>query len=548
MKKTRRIAAMLAALTLAACSVAPMMMTAGAEDVAPTEAASVTTTIEVKDGENVSGKYSAYQILTATVNEDAGAYTYHLNTKYEDILKFVTGATDEAGVLEFIGNLTSSPDKATVGTQEDGKPTNMRAFADMVYAEIREAKLVADKDTENGTFASVDQGYYLIAQNVSADAGTTASLVMVDTAGDKQLTVTTKKDLPTFTKEIGDRNDTTDNAVSGDWDEDYTWGTDADHDKFARDEVPFRLTATLPSDYDSYEHYTLDFHDDLQEDVFGEVTIKAVYLLHGDAKTPIAETTGYTKEAGCTATHGNTAHADGCDFTVLIKDLKTAVATATAGDKVVVEYTAPFTGATIVGDAGNWNTGTLEYSNNPYNSGYGENDNTTNKTPEVDVVAFTYKTIINKVDSNSNPLEGAEFTLKKILKDGSEVEITKVETTPGTTFTFDGLDDGDYVLEETKTPAGYNSIEPITFTVNPTHGEKALTDLNGNPKVGEIEFSKTLSATQADLAANIVNESGNKLPSAGGIGTTLFYVVGGALVAGAGVTLITKKRIKDSNK
>lgn len=546
MKKTRRFAAIAAAAVMTAALAVPMSMSSFAEETTPITS-SVTTTIKVTDGETVSGSYNAYQILTATVNSAAEAYTYHVNPKYEEALKEVTGAEDEAGILAFISGLTSTTG-TTAGTEEDGKPTNMRAFADQVYAKIK--TMDADKTTTTGTFESVAQGYYLIAQNVEADASTTASLVMVDTAGDTELTVTTKKDLPTFTKEIGDRNDTTDNAISAEWNAgDYTWGIDADHDKFASDAVPFRLTATLPSDYDSYDHYTLNFHDDLQADVFGDATIKAVYVVGADGtkKADIANT-AYTKEDGCDATHG-AEHGDGCDFTVLIKDLKTAVATATAGDKVVVEYTAPFTADTIVGSAGNWNTGTLEYSNNPYNSGYGNPDNTTNKTPEVDVVAFTYKTIINKVDNQNQPLSGAKFTLEKVLKDGSKVAISTVEPTPDTIFTFEGLDDGNYVLTESETPAGYNPIEPIEFTVTATHSDKALTVLSGAPTVDDaIEFEVTLDATHADLAADVVNESGNKLPSTGGIGTTLFYVVGGTLVAGAGVTLITKKRIKDSNK
>ena len=83
MKKTRKIAALIAALTLATCSIAPVMMTASATDDA-------TTTITITDGTEVSGSYSAYQILTATVNEAAGAYTYHLNSDYATILQTVT--------------------------------------------------------------------------------------------------------------------------------------------------------------------------------------------------------------------------------------------------------------------------------------------------------------------------------------------------------------------------------------------------------------------------------------------------------------------------
>ncbi len=222
----------------------------------------------------------------------------------------------------------------------------------------------------------------------------------------------------------------------------------------------------------------------------------------------------------------------------------TTTTTAAAGDEVIVEYTAPFTASTVVGPAGNWNTGLLEYSNNPYNSGYGAADNTTSQTEEDSVVAFTYTVEINKVKSdNTTALAGAAFKLEKVLPGTDQKTVVREFTLAEnlTTFTFEGLDDGTYILTETEVPDGYNGIDPITFTVSAEHANEALGTLNGEPTVdGAIEFT----ATDGVLAANVVNESGNILPSTGGIGTTLFYVVGGTLVAGAGVTLIAKKRMK----
>lgn len=516
MKKTRRFAAIAAAAMMTAALAVPMMgMHAFAEG---EEAAKITISDSQEDA---AQNYSAYQLLTATVNSEAGAYTYKLNDKYTTILQDATRKTTEDEILKAIG----------VYNAED-----LDAFADQVYRAIKGAGITADATTANGTFESVAQGYYLIAQNIGT-AGT-ATRVIVDTKGDTELKVTTKKNLPSFTKEIGDINDS-EKTASADWNAaDYTWGTDADHDKFAKDEVPFRLTATLPDDYARYEHYTLDFHDDLQKDVFGEATIKAVYVADADG-AKVADITAYEMAGGCGTTHG-AAHADGCDFTVLIKDLKTACV-AEAGNKVVVEYTAPFTDETIVGAEGNWNTGTLEYSNNPYNSGYGEEDDTHSKTPEVNVVAFTYQTVINKVDQKGDALAGAEFTLEKVLADGIKKLITVVKPDEST-FKFEGLDDGTYVLSETEVPDGYNGIEPIEFTVEANHDGKTLTTLQGNPtEDGAIELTATLAT--GVLAANVENHSGSILPSTGGIGTALFYVVGGVLVVGAGVTLITKKRV-----
>ncbi|MGM9538975.1 MAG: SpaA isopeptide-forming pilin-related protein, partial [Candidatus Onthomonas sp.] len=115
----------------------------------------------------------------------------------------------------------------------------------------------------------------------------------------------------------------------------------------------------------------------------------------------------------------------------------------------------------------------------------------------------------------------------------------------GTTFTFSGLDDGDYRLTETTTPAGYNTIEDIYFTITAEHeiesDNPALTSLSGNVTTGEITF--TSSTTEGSLSTNVVNKAGSTLPETGGMGTTIFYVLGGILVVGAVVLLVTKKRM-----
>ena len=127
----------------------------------------------------------------------------------------------------------------------------------------------------------------------------------------------------------------------------------------------------------------------------------------------------------------------------------------------------------------------------------------------------------------------------------------QVETEPDTIFTFSGLDDGYYRLTETKAPEGYNKLEsPIEFTISATHDENSsdpkLTDLTGNVTSGEATFTSSLTGeTDGSLTTNVVNKSGTQLPSTGGIGTTIFYVVGGILMAGAAVLLITKRRAEN---
>ena len=107
---------------------------------------------------------------------------------------------------------------------------------------------------------------------------------------------------------------------------------------------------------------------------------------------------------------------------------------------------------------------------------------------------------------------------------------------------FTGLNAGTYTLTETQTPAGYNTIAPITFTISATQTNSS--EVEG----GAIIWNSNNGAIKPDAAngvfdATIVNEAGTLLPSTGGMGTTLFYVLGGVLVVGAVVLLITKKRM-----
>lgn len=204
----------------------------------------------------------------------------------------------------------------------------------------------------------------------------------------------------------------------------------------------------------------------------------------------------------------------------------------------------------------------LEYSNNPNDTQGGE----IGKTPDDTVIVFTYKLIVNKTKSNGDALAGADFKLEKKNSDGTYTAVTRKTTATvdpekneipvadnagktATRFTFTGLDDGEYKLTETTTPAGYNTIAPIEFTVTAEHtilsDNPALTTLNGNPVSGEITL--TPSTDNSSLSTNIVNQAGTELPETGGMGTTILYVIGAILVIGAGILLVTKKRM-NANK
>lgn len=143
-------------------------------------------------------------------------------------------------------------------------------------------------------------------------------------------------------------------------------------------------------------------------------------------------------------------------------------------------------------------------------------------------------------------MAGAGFTLYKKDSSGNWNAVSD-EITGVTTFTFSGLDDGDYKLSETTTPNGYNTIDDITFTVTADHDVKsdspALNSLSGDVTTGSLTFASNITEDDASLTTNVVNKKGATLPSTGGMGTTILYVVGTILVLAAGILLVTKKRM-----
>lgn len=184
----------------------------------------------------------------------------------------------------------------------------------------------------------------------------------------------------------------------------------------------------------------------------------------------------------------------------------------------------------------------MEFSNNPNSTQGGEDKGT---TPVDKVIVFTYKAIVNKKDSSKRPLTGAEFTLYKKVN-GNYVEVTKVLEIEngGTTFTFTGLDDGEYKLEETTTPEGYNTMAPIEFNIEATHDETSadpqLNTLTGNKLNGEVLF--TPKTTEGTLETDVINYKGSELPETGGMGTTVLYAAGTLMILAAAAFLVMKKK------
>lgn len=381
--------------------------------------------------------------------------------------------------------------------------------------------------TKTDTSYAAAPGYYLIKDKDGFVSGNDANtLYITKVVGD--VTISPKSDVPSFEKKVKDTNDTT--GETSDWQDsaDYDFG----------DKVPFQLKATLPSNYADYKTYYLAFHDVEETGLsFNADSVKvAVDGKAVDAVNYTVKTTGLT---------------DGCTFEVVFTDLKTAVAAAKAGSVITVDYTSTLTEQAVLGNQGNVNKAKLQFSNNP-NSEQGGESTPTGETPWDNVIVFTYEVVVNKVNENKEALKGAAFKLEKKLNGGTTTPVKEFTAGEDTSFTFSGLDDGDYILTETATPAGYNTIKPITFTVTAEHniewttGERVdvLTKLNGNAASGEITFTAGLPA--GSLTTNVVNVKGSNLPSTGGMGTVLLYVAGIAVFVLAGATLVMALRRRNA--
>lgn len=461
----------------------------------------------------------------------AGATTYTITapatTHQYEIYQIFTG--------DLSGEILSNVKWGKNGTGTEGQPvastiidelTAVNSKSDREKLDVVEKYAKLDSTPvatiSNSGIYSAAAGYYLIKDKDNTVSGTdTYTTYIVQVVGD--VTISPKSNVPSFEKKVKDTNDT--EGVTSDWQD------SADYD--IGDAVPFKLEGTVSSKYADYKTYYFAFHDQAETGLtFNKDSVK-VYVDGNEI------TSGYSVE---------TSPADGDTFEVVFANLKT-IATVQAGSKITVEYTATLNDKAVLGSQGNVNKAKLEFSNNPNEEQDSSKKPETGETPWDNVIVFTYQVVVNKVDGNKQPLTGAEFKLEKVLNDNSKKTVAVVKSNGGTTFTFKGLDDGNYILTETVTPARYNTIEPIKFTVAANHNvawdgtnrTDILTSLSGNATSGTATF--TANANKSELTTNVVNQSGATLPGTGGIGTTIFYVIGGLLMAAAAVLLITKKRM-----
>lgn len=457
--------------------------------------------------------YEAYQIFTGDLKTNDNGEKVLSNVKWGTGVTY-SGTKSAADVAKALGEKENIENKMTIDQ-----------LIDKLTLTTPVKTVASSTDSTSTVIDKLAAGYYLLKDKDGTQANTSDAYTkfIVQVVGNSEVEV--KSDVPTVEKKVKDKYDT-DGTTS-------EWQDSADYD--INDEIPYQITGTMPDNIADYTTYQYLFTDTMS---------KGLTFKNGSAKIMIGDkdvTSSFT-EAVSTQENGPTVVTWTCDNLKGINNV-----TLDANTTVVVTYNAKLNENAVIGSAGNDNKVNLTYSNNPNKGGEGE----TGKTPDDKNIVFTYKAVVNKVDKDSNPLKGAGFTLQKEYKkeDGTTEyrDVKKIEAGDTTTFEFTGLDDGNYKLIESTTPAGYNTIDPIKFTISATHEEKSddpkLLTLSGDVISGEATFTAVKDA--GSLTTDVVNKPGSQLPETGGMGTTVLYVLGGVLVAlAAAYVIYTKKHEK----
>ena len=479
MKLSRKILSLVLALVM----VMGLAATAFAEEGGETTTETGRITIE----NALSGEtYHAYQILyLESYNVEKNIYAYKANSAWVDWLK-------------------EDSQKKYVSINPQGYVTWVEGASAADFAKAAKGQLSGKtpdgsaKPTADGsaTISDLKLGYYLVDSTVGA-------LCELNTTN-PNMKITDKNTRPTIKKEVQE-------------DSDDTWGDVNDAD--IGQTVKFKSTVSAKPGARKYV-----VHDKMVSQLeFVSVTSITV----GD--TTLTKGTDYT-----VVTTGLT---DGCTFH--IEFAETYLDSINADTNIVINYTAKLTSDAVAG-TGYVNETWLDYGDSQHT----EHDTTTTYTWKLPIYKY------HKDGETQKALAGAEFILYKgseeLNRDYAQVtngkltgwtktkaDATRLVSDNNGMIEVEGLDADTYYLEETKAPGGYNKLAgpvkvEISHTVSVEGADMTHTLKQDSTNVGKVE---------------IENKSGTELPSTGGIGTTIFYVLGSILVIGAAVLLITKKRM-----
>ena len=501
---------------------------------------------------------------TITINDSVDGYTYEAYQVFKGDLSgnilsniewgdgvnttnIISALKADATIgADFSDEVTTAAEVAEVVSKFGDGTAKSKAFAKVIGANL--STTTSGEADSDGNITKLPAGYYIVKNNaVPADGSYTNFILKVI----KDETVTPKRDVPTLEKKVKE-----DVAYTEDGGYGAGYNDVADYD--IGDDVPFELIGTLPDNFASYETYSYMFTDTLSNGLtLNDGTVK-VYL-DTDKKAP----------AGATDITSNFTFAvdpnNAQKFTVSCDNIK-GIDGITENSIIIVQYTAELNSNAVIGLDGNENTASLTFSNNPNGTGEG-------KTPDDKVIVFTYELDVTKVNGadTTEKLKDAEFTLQNSDNKYAKVDAggkllgwvdSEVTDEEGTTtlksdanglFKVTGIDDGTYTLTETKAPAGYNKLaNPITLVVDATTTNVQNWSGTASDALTALKIRvDDASAVPGDVSSGIVstsvkNNKGSVLPSTGGIGTTIFYVCGGIIVAAAAVLLIVKLRKREA--
>ena len=483
MKHARKLTSLLLALVM----VFALAVTVAADGTTGTTGTGSITVDNPIEGQN----YTAYKIFDV-VYDDQDHYSYTIKDDSE-WYQTVSGYATEANGLKLTQvNGTNTYVVTTTGA------FSAPPFADALKAAVngKTGKTLAVADGK-ATATDLDLGYYFVTSTTDALCNLTTT--------NPAVIIHDKNEMP-FEKK--------DDKVSAE----------------VGETVNYTITGKVP-DYTGFTTYTYKVTDTMSE---GLTFKKGVKVTVGGTDVTLSCTLNYDVD--------NNAN----KFTVSIP-----VMSYTIGDKIEVTYSALVNENAVAKISKN--SATLTYSNNP-------SEETVYTTTPVEETVYSSKIAIEKVEklaagatATPKKLKDAEFVLYKKAPTDTDpdailyykkwddttkavswvntiAEATTVKTDKNGEASFEGLANGTYYLVETKAPAGYNQL---------TEAQKV--------EVHDGEHNDPVThETQLTVTATVENQAGTLLPSTGGMGTTIFYVLGAVLVVGAGVLLVTKKRMSQS--